>query len=142
MDHTTRHPTSCLPEDDTCAEEKTYLKCGGPNDTVPYCLQCTDCLLECGGSNTTLPWCHPCENECVEPPHKLVGEDGEPFFVDMSELDTVETESDGRKMVSAGDVQWNEAPKITELQWVALYWGFKDGDHGNMTYQCVSAKRS
>ncbi|KAJ5900051.1 hypothetical protein N7495_004795 [Penicillium taxi] len=132
-------------QNDVCFQNSTLLDCRGASITVPYCLQCTDCFLRCGGPNVHVPWCYPCEDECVTPPTntnpQFLGEDGKPFVVNISELNGLEAESEGREVDWAGNVKWNYVPKITESLEAALCWGFKDSFFGNMTYQCVIIQR-
>ncbi|KAF5649842.1 uncharacterized protein FTJAE_808 [Fusarium tjaetaba] len=129
------------------SQEIFYLECGGPNVTIPYCLQCDGCRMECGGPNVVVPWCLPCQDECVWPPggpgtvpRKHLGEDGKPFIVGQWQLDTALIESTDKEMVWAGEVKWNVAPKKEMENSAALCWGVKAEDgSGKLTYQCVNA---
>ncbi|KAF4436833.1 hypothetical protein FACUT_6102 [Fusarium acutatum] len=128
------------------SQEVTYLECGGPNVTIPYCLRCAECVMECGGPDVVVPWCLPCQDECVTPPgpgtlpRKRLGEDGKPFIVGQWQLDTALAESTDREMVWAGEVKWNVAPKKGRENSAALCWGVEAEDgSGKLAYQCVNA---
>ncbi|KAF4950081.1 hypothetical protein FGADI_8420 [Fusarium gaditjirri] len=124
------------------SQETTYLECGGPNVTIPYCLRCTECVMECGGPDVVVPWCYPCKDDCVvlPLPRRRLGEDGKPFIVGQWQLGTTLTESTDREMVWAGEVKWNAAPKKGRENSAALCWGVEAEDGSDkLVYQCVNA---
>ncbi|CZR43628.1 uncharacterized protein FPRO_07455 [Fusarium proliferatum ET1] len=128
----------------TSSQEMTYLECGGPNVTIPYCLRCAECVMECGGPDVVVPWCRP-EDEVNPPmpglfPRKRLGEDGKPFIVGQWQLDTALADSTDREMVWAGEVKWNVAPKKEMENSAALCWAVKAEDGSDkLVYQCVNA---